>query len=480
MFFSNIILFRTIMTLPEAFIEDIRPYLSEQELGQFCHALAETESTNCIRINKLKMSETSFADADPIGWNPSDGRYLKERPNFTLDPLMHAGCYYVQEASSQFVTHVVRRLITGPVTALDLCAAPGGKSTALLSAIPIGSVIVSNEIDRRRARILAENITKWGNPYVTVTSNAPADFTPLTHQFDLILTDVPCSGEGMFRKDEGAVKDWSPTKVEKCTTLQREILTDIWPTLKPGGLLIYSTCTFNVHEDEEMLDYICDELGAEAISIPVEEDWNIHKPLKGYRPCYRFMPHYTKGEGLFMAVVRKNDEADELSAPSSHRRDKKNKSNPKSSNNKAGQVDLKRLTPSLLSQITIDASLELTQDGTLRAIPSLLSPLHQELVAHGLYLLQSGIEMGTIKGRDVIPAHALALSTVRSNDAFPLVEVELEVALNYLRHEAITLPEDAPKGYVIVTYMSHPLGFVKNLGNRCNTLYPQEWRIRFL
>ena len=223
------------MTLPEAFIEDIKAYLPASELAPFIQALTDSEPTTSLRYNRAKCAERSGL---PIGWNPDDGVYLDERPNFTLDPLLHAGCYYVQEASSQFVTHVLRSLVKEPVTALDLCAAPGGKSTAMLSVLPEGSQLVSNEIDRRRARILSENITKWGYPNVSVTCNAPADFRKLVHQFDLILADVPCSGEGMFRKDEGAVSDWSPLKVNACVALQREILDTIWPTLKPGGIMV--------------------------------------------------------------------------------------------------------------------------------------------------------------------------------------------------------------------------------------------------
>lgn len=463
------------MTLPEAFIADIKPYLSDQEMGQFVHALTQDDQTCCIRYNRAKSQSV---DGTPIGWNSPDGSYLAERPNFTLDPLMHAGCYYVQEASSQFVTYVLRLLVNEPVTALDFCAAPGGKSTAMLSALPEGSHLASNEIDRRRARILAENVTKWGNPNVTVTCNSAHDYSKLHNFFDVILTDVPCSGEGMFRKDEGAIADWSPQKVKDCVALQREILQTIWPTLRPGGLLIYSTCTFNVHEDEEMLAYICEELRGEAIYIPVIAAWNIHPPLTGSRPCYRFMPHYTRGEGLFMAVIRKNN--DDSVETNSFKVDKREKLSKGKDKGKQPTINLKELEPQLLSQLTIDAKVEATPEGTVRAIPTSHLPLHKALANQGLFILQSGIEMGTIKGKDLIPAHALALSTALRPDAFPSVEMSLDVALNYLRHEAITLPDDTPRGYVILTYQGHPLGFVKNLGNRSNNLYPQEWRIRFL
>lgn len=478
MFFSIIIQNPLIMTLPEAFIDDCKTHIPVAEQEAFIHALTESEPAISLRYNRAKYKGM---EGQPIGWNPQDGAYLPQRPNFTLDPLLHAGCYYVQEASSQFVTHVLRTLVKEPVVALDLCAAPGGKSTAMLSALPGGSQLVSNEIDRRRARILSENITKWGMPNVSVTCNAPSDFRKLTHLFDLILTDVPCSGEGMFRKDEGAIKDWSPRKVEECVTRQKEILETIWPTLKTGGILIYSTCTFNVHENEEMLQYICEELGAEALDIPVDASWNIHPPLVGDLPCYRFMPHFTRGEGLFLAAVRKERNDKESARPV--KRDNKKKGNakiPGGTDKHKLSIDIKKTTADLLKQLVCDASIELTADGTLRAIPTGHMMIYDALMDQGLYLLQSGIEMGTIKGRDIVPAHALALSTIRKDSAFATVDVDLETALNYLRHEAISLGASVPTGYVIITYQGHALGFVKNLGNRCNNMYPQEWRIRFL
>lgn len=471
------------MTLPEDFVNDLSAYMDESEFHDFIHAISETEQTTCVRMNSQKgMTEDKLPTngngtnegISPISWNPTEGRYLKERPVFTTDPLLHAGCYYVQEASSQFVAHIIRSLVKEPVTALDLCAAPGGKSTALLSSLPQGSQLVSNEIDRRRARILSENVTKWGSPEVTVTCNAPKDFRKLRNVFDVILTDVPCSGEGMFRKDEGAVKDWSKEKMEGCTALQREIVETIWPCLKPGGLLIYGTCTFNVHEDEENIGWICETLGGTCIEVPTEASWNIHKPLIGNNPCYRFMPHYTQGEGLFMACIRKDDDGEEIFSErkSKNASNKGGKQNSNKNKTPLPKLDFKQWTE-------VEGTIEQTPEGVIRLIPNNHKNLHDALVGEGLYLLQSGIELGTVKGKDIIPAHALALSTALKEDAFPRVSVGLETALNYLRREAIALPEDSPTGYVLICYENHPLGFVKNMGNRSNNLYPQEWRIRF-
>ena len=224
-------------------------------------------------ITDFQLS-TFNLELNQVPWS-SEGFYLDERLTFTFDPLFHAGCYYVQEASSMFVEQVLRQYVTGPVKMLDLCAAPGGKSTHARSVLPEGSLLVANEVIRNRSQILAENLMKWGHPDVVVTNNDPADFAVLPSFFDVILTDVPCSGEGMFRKDPVAVEEWSPENVEICWQRQRRIIGDIWDTLKPGGILIYSTCTFNTKEDEENARWIQQEYGGEPLTVQVQENWNI-------------------------------------------------------------------------------------------------------------------------------------------------------------------------------------------------------------
>lgn len=453
------------MALPEEFLQNMKTIIPIKEYESFIKSLSEDEQTTSIRINKAKSTieeiTERFKETTTVGWC-EEGLYLNNRPQFTLDPLLHSGAYYVQEASSMFITNVIRNLVKEPVSCLDLCAAPGGKSTAAISVLPEGSQMVSNEIDRRRARILAENITKWGFPDITVTCNAPKDFKPLKHTFDLIITDVPCSGEGMFRKDEGAIADWSISKVNDCAELQQQIINDIRNCLKPGGLLIYSTCTFNVEEDEKMLEYICNTLGGTALEIPIEESWNIHKPLIGSNPCYRFMPHFTKGEGLFMAAIRKDED---IIQSAKLRKPIKNKN---------------KVAKDISNWVNAEVVLEQNDEGTISAITKNHKELHDLLIGNSLYILQSGVELGTVKGKDIIPSHNLALSTILSGNAFPKYEVEESIALDYLRRMAFVLPNDAPTDYLILTYKNHSLGFVKNLGNRCNNLYPQEWRIRNL
>ena len=331
------------MDLPASFTVYTRSLLGDEEYDKLAVAIQQ-EPPVSIRLNKLRVDSPLL----PVPW-ASDGFYLDERLTFTFDPLFHAGGYYVQEASSMFVEQVLRQYVTEPVVMLDLCAAPGGKSTHARSVLPEGSLLVANEVIRNRSQVLAENLTKWGHPDVVVTNNAPADFSSLLSFFDVILTDVPCSGEGMFRKDPVAVEEWSPENVEICWQRQRRIIADIWPSLKPGGILIYSTCTYNTKEDEENVHWIQQEFGAEPLALEIREDWNITGNLlyKGSddskavgdseqkAPVYHFFPHKTKGEGFFLAVLRKPEtEEDTMPAFSSSkskaakRKDKKGGATP--------------------------------------------------------------------------------------------------------------------------------------------------------
>jgi len=325
------------MQLPEDFIRETRLLMGEDRFNRFLGAFDE-EAPVSIRINpRYSRSEEcgvwsekcSEAESAPesnltphsslltpqikVPWCP-EGFYLSGRPQFTFDPLFHAGCYYVQEAASMFVTHILRAVansslftLHSSLNVLDLCAAPGGKSTAMRTVLPEGSILVSNEPNPTRAQILLENITKWGWPDCIVTNNYPRDFRKAKAKFDLILCDVPCSGEGMFRKDPQAISEWSLQSVEKCWRLQREIVADAWECLNPGGLLIYSTCTFNIKEDEENVRWILDTYDAEPLTIPTDPSWNITGSLlPGFdAPVYRFIPGITRSEGLFVCVLRK-------------------------------------------------------------------------------------------------------------------------------------------------------------------------------
>ena len=291
--------------LPAAFTEITRQLLGEERFGRYLQSFEEDAPVS-IRLNPMKTVGMKVIDGECVAWC-KEGYYLPKRPNFTMDPLLHAGCYYVQEAASMFVTHVLRQYVKTPVNILDMCAAPGGKSTAAIATLPAGSTLCANEPIRQRANILKENITKWGYPGCTVTNLYPRDVRKSKAHYDVILCDVPCSGEGMFRKDEATIREWSPQNVEKCWLLQRDIVSEAWQCLNDDGLLIYSTCTFNTKENEENVRWMMRELDAQILPVEIQPEWNITGSLlEGFHePVYRFIPGISRGEGLFMAVLRK-------------------------------------------------------------------------------------------------------------------------------------------------------------------------------
>lgn len=421
--------------LPLAFTDYTRSLFGDNLYHTFLKGLGETAPVS-IRLNPFKLAEGTHKvnpelNPHPIPWC-KDGYWLDTRPNFTFDPLLHAGVYYVQEASSMFLSHVLQHLVKQPVMALDLCAAPGGKTTCACTSLPAGSFLFSNEPIGKRAQILAENVQKFGHEDVVVTNNYPRDYKKTKLGFDVIIADVPCSGEGMFRKDPQSIEEWSLQNVENCWQLQRSIIADIWDNLKPGGILIYSTCTFNAHEDEENIAWILNEYDAELLSVPTEEAWNItgaliDNPLRDGRefPVYRFIPGKTRGEGIFMAIIRKHGE-----------------------------------NKTFINKTTIDVDKAITE------------------ARKRLRILSHGVKEGMQKGKNVIPDHTLALSFSTDKSAYPNVEVDYQTAIAYLRHEAIVLSSDTPRGIILLTYKGYPIGFAKNLGNRANNLYPQEWRIK--
>ena len=378
--------------LPLAFTDHTRNLFGNDLYQTFLKGLDDNPPVS-IRLNPFKLSEDTnkinpALTPQPIPWC-KEGFWLKTRPNFTFDPLLHAGVYYVQEASSMFLSYVLHHWIKQPVVALDLCAAPGGKTTCARTSLPAGSLLFSNEPIGKRAQILAENVQKFGHEDVVVTNNYPRDYKKTKLRFDVIIADVPCSGEGMFRKDPQSIEEWSLQNVENCWQLQRSIIADIWDNLKPGGILIYSTCTFNAHEDEENIAWILNEYDAELLSVPTEEAWNItgsliDNPLKDGRdfPVYRFIPGKTRGEGIFMAIIRKRGEHEALN-----------------------------------SKTTIDIDKAITE------------------ARKRLRILSHGVKEGMQKGKNVIPDHTLALSFSADKSAYPNVEVDYQTAIAYLRHE---------------------------------------------
>ena len=440
------------MLLPEEFIIKTKCLLGT-EWAAFEKAMNE-DSPVSIRINPRKgnfdLLSGNLSFSEPVPWTKY-GYYLNSRPSFTLDPLFHAGCYYVQEASSMFLENFVGKYFPQPAKVLDLCAAPGGKSTHLSSFLPEESLLVANEVIRSRAGILSENLIKWGNPNSIVTSNDPSEIgRALPDFFDVILADLPCSGEGMFRKEPAAIDEWSVENVRLCSKRQRRIVADIWPALKAGGILIYSTCTYNREENEENLDWICSEFKAELLE----------KPL-------RMKPHKIKGEGFFIAAIRKKET--QFSAYYTTRKNEKREIKRESIFH-SSPFESYLISPSDFTYIS--------ENNRWIAFPTIHFQ-NINKIKNNLRILSAGIKLGEIKGKDRIPAHGIAMSPVLSNAAFSCWEVDKETAISYLRKDDLRkIPTELSKTFILITYKGIPLGFVKNIGTRVNNLYPQEWRIR--
>lgn len=445
------------MELNTEFIERTKQLFGTDRYLCFESAL-NSEPLVSIRYNRSKSSAELCEDK--VLW-ASDACYLEQRPMFTADPLFHAGCYYVQEASSMFLEQVVKQYISTPARVLDLCAAPGGKSTHLLSLLPKGSMLVANEPMPLRAKVLAENVIKWGRVSAMVVKNEPKDFACFKNLFDVIVVDAPCSGEGMFRKDSFAVEQWSVSNVELCARRQREILADVWPALRPGGLLVYSTCTFNREEDEDCVAWVSQELGAEVLPLDISDEWGITPNLTGSNsPVYRFIPGYTRGEGFFLSVMRKSGN------------DK-----PQASRAIRQQVAPAKLREQVSAWLKNPAEFNYIMQGdTIVAQPKEHADA-MSLLSSKLNVLHVALPLATVKNNKLLPTHALAMSTQLNPNAFTKVELEREKALMYLHREALALP-DAPMGILLLTYKGTPIGFAKNVGNRANNLYPAEWRIR--
>lgn len=414
-----------------------------------------------VRFNPNKNVSHQLPVGQKITWS-SRGYYLSERPAFVFDPLWHAGAYYVQEASSMFLEQAVKQTIdlSQSLNVLDLCAAPGGKSTLLQSLISADSLLVSNEVIKSRASILEENITKWGGANVIVTNNDPLDFAKLENFFDVIVVDAPCSGSGLFRRDAEAINEWSPQHVQLCCQRQHRILADVYPALKQGGVLIYSTCSYSKEENEEVLDWICDEF--EMTPLPLQPAANVVtvNSEKHKAPGYRFFPDKIKGEGFFIACLRReNGGTPSLRPPKKSLLQKLSKS-------EAAVVN-PWLKPGTGMQLW-------KQSDRILAFPSSLeAPLLA--VVEKLYVRSAGISIGKIAGDSLVPDHALALSTILSDEIvrIPLKQPE---ALQYLRKEEVSVGSDH-RGWALMQYEGVGLGWVKILANRLNNYYPSGWRI---
>ena len=419
-------------------------------------ALTRTPPPVSVRLNAAKGMAPG-AGADTVSWCPQ-GIYLPERPQFTLDPRMHQGLYYVQDASSMVFSRIAARLTADgqPVRWLDACAAPGGKTTAVADALPDGSLVVANEFDPRRCGALVENMERWGCPRTMVTRGDTAAFRNLPGFFDVVAVDAPCSGEGMMRKEPEAVRQWSPGLIRQCASLQRQILENVWPALRPGGFLVYSTCTFNTAEDEDNVAWLAENLGAVPVDVGLSLPPEVVDDITGRSlPVFRFLPGRVRGEGLFVAVLRKDGDSSAAPAPLPRK------------------FRGEKLPPWLVGDFLGYTA----QDGLLHALPADTAGAMLR-VAAAARVAAMGVALGTVKGKDIIPAPALAHTTALNGAAFPTVELGLAEALEFLHGAPVALPAGTVRGIIRLDFNNRPLGFVKNIGSRCNSLLPDNRRIR--
>lgn len=452
------------MPLPAAFLQSIRT-VPGFDAPAFCAVHEDGSQVTSVRINPDKITAEEAVGhfkslditATPIPWC-DNGLHLDKRPSFTLDPLLHAGAYYVQEASSMFLWEVLRQTCTDTTgkRVLDLCAAPGGKSGLLASWFRDG-LLVSNEVIKSRVHVLQENLTKWGSSQVVITNNDAADFSRLPGYFDVIVADVPCSGSGLFRRDPEAVNEWSEANVKLCSQRQQRILADVIPSLNEGGTFIYSTCSYSSQEDEEILDWIVEQFQLTSVPLQLNAEWQVveTRSEKHHATGYRFFPDKVKGEGFFIAAFRQEQPV--------------------------VTVKLKEAALGMASTKEIAALQELVD------VKECAVFMHHELMhlfpaAHlrdlrvlsqALYIRQAGIAAGSIKGKSLVPEHALALSNITT--AFPVIALSLEASLQFLRRQEMQV--DGPVGWCAVAYDVHRLGWIKKLPNRINNYYPAEWRI---
>ena len=451
------------IALPVAFTERMRKQLGAEEAERLFAAL-DGVSPVAVRLNPAKSGEEGvWSDGEAIGWS-KNGRKLKERPSFTLDTAFHAGAYYVQEAASQFIDYVISGEDLLGKRVLDMCSAPGGKTTIYSTAVGKDGLVVANEYVRQRANVLADNVRKWGMGNVLVTNNAPEHIAQFEGWFDLVAVDAPCSGEGMFRKEEGAREDWSEEAVKMCAARQLSIVREAWQSLRDGGLFIYSTCTFNDEEDEGVLQAFIEEVGEvfePSNEIEVDESWGIVVGKVGAFQTFRFFPHKTDSEGLFVAVARKSE-------PTTQR-------TPKARKKVMQEVD-KNSRKELMRWLT-DA-----EQYTFAMVADTIYAYRTEqfkavqALSEGLTAIYSGVAMGQIFKGKLKPDWALSQYVGLDRKSVATEELDEARALDYLRKKDIAVGNMA-EGINLVTHKGRALGFAKKIGARCNNLYPNSLKI---
>lgn len=441
------------MSLPEEFINSI-PF-SDEIKDKLIKGI-EGDPVLSVRKNPFKPN-TLFEDEDEVKWG-DNGRYLKERPEFVADPLFHAGTYYSQEASSMFLGQVLKSLDLSGKVVLDLCGAPGGKSTLINSHLPKDGLLVANEVIKSRSWILKENLDKWGSSNVIVTNNDPADFKEFLGFFDLAVVDAPCSGEGMFRKDRNAVNEWSERNVDLCCTRQKRILAEIIPTITDGGILIYSTCTFNDKENRENLEWLQDNYDVENLEFDYPKSEGIIEIVEEDLKGYQFLPGITKGEGFFISAMKVYGGRGKFKVPKRIR--------------KMRLDEWEGSSSSILS----NSNKNYIINEKVHNFPELFEDI-LKCVLWDLKPVKTGVEIGQdIKGK-LKYSHELAFSNELNVNNFETIEVPHAEAIKFLQKKDLSEVPNI-KSWGLVTYQKQPLGWVKKVGNRLNNYYPKEFRIR--
>lgn len=429
----------------------------------------DQQAPTSVRLNPLKPACGFLTGNEgPVPW-ADKSYYLHVRPVFTADPLFHAGCYYVQEASSMFLSEAVKQTVDTAkrITALDACAAPGGKSTLLAALLSAESLLVSNEVISTRVPVLVHNMAKWGAANNVVTNNDPKDFSRLAEFFDLVVVDAPCSGSGLFRKQEDAVAHWSEEHVKHCSLRQQRILHDLLPSLKENGVLIYSTCSYSVEENEDVCDQLLREHALETLALRVDVAWGVtqSKSREGAYG-YRFLPHLAKGEGFFIACFRKLSGSGSGSGAAPHMQAGKKRETVFAPAGKQEQAQLRNFIGGADLQFA-------AYSGEIIGFNAAVSDGLAALTA-SLKVKKLPVHAGQFKGKDFVP-HAFS-AYIPLAESLPRAEVSTDEALKFLRKQDLQLP-GAPKAFVLVTYKGFGLGWAKNLGNRLNNYYPADWRI---
>jgi len=443
--------------LPDSLLKELHDIKGFDE-NSFIAAHANGPVTS-VRLNPAKDIGLFTAD-DRVPWS-AGGHYLKERPVFTLDPAYHAGAYYVQEASSMFLEHVLGLILKDKkgLRILDLCAAPGGKSTLIASLLDKESLLISNEVIRPRAGILEENMTRWGHMNTWITSNDPRDFGKLEGFFDVIVVDAPCSGSGLFRKDARALDEWSEANVQLCGERQQRILANVWPALKENGTLIYATCSYSPQEDEEILNWLAKEYDVATQQVSLKEEWGIAEVITETGMAgYRFFPGKVKGEGFFIASLQKNSETETPYSPRF-----------KTANNRKVKDQAGYLLEDP-EMVYLQTSIEDF---------SAINPAHEadlQILQKTVYMRKTGLKLGKPASKEWLPDHEVALSA-DANVNLQSIELTREQALHFLKREDIGIDE-VNKGWYIMKYNGLGIGWIKGLGNRVNNYLPKSWRIR--